>query len=188
MIAHTLLAGMALISAQQEGVPASELSPAEAAIMLQGYFAQGMSATYADGDRAEGRYITLGRNSLTIRRRGYRHPGSDAEPGWYVIERHIHRFDLEPVEVRWEPELEQITVILRCEPDAHDCIMSRSASARLPRFAEDAGHDALSIRFSMFIYEGGEADEMEQLFEIWRSAPEVALAPVIYDQPGAGEQ
>ncbi len=179
MIAKVLFAGMALISAQEEAVPVSELSPVEAAVILQGYFAQGMSTTYSEGDLTEGRYITFGQNSLTVRRRGYRHPGSDAEPCWYVIERHIHRFDLDPVEVRWDPDLEQIT--LRCGSDARDCVMSRSESAWSPMFGEEAGHDALSIRFAMPIYEDGYAEEMGQLFEIWRSAPEVALAPVIYD-------
>lgn len=181
MLVAGLAGALALAGAQPEGRPVADLSPAEAAILLQDYLAQGMAATYSDGETSEGRYVIFGERSLTVARRGYRNPGGEYAGGWYVTEHHIHRFDLEPVEVRFDPEVEEIVMTLRCAPEARDCIMAQSANAMFPMLAEDHDANTLSIGLAMYIYEDGYAEEMEQLFEIWRTAPQTELAPIIYD-------
>lgn len=181
MLILALAGALAVIAAEPEGRPVSQLSPAEAAIVLQGYLAQGMAATYEDGESTEGRYVSFTENSLTVTRRGYRHPGGEYVDGWYVTQQHVHRFDLEPVEVRFDPASLEVLLTLRCEADAPDCIMASSASALFPMSMEDHSASTLTLGFAMYIYEDGYAEEMEQLFEIWRAAPQTELAPIIYD-------
>ncbi|MCR9129162.1 MAG: hypothetical protein NXI12_06545 [Alphaproteobacteria bacterium] len=181
MIGAWMIGAAALLAAQDGGRPVSDLSPAEAALQLQGYLAQGMAATYGDGETSEGRYVSFTENSLTLTRRGYRHPGAGSAGGWYMTQLHIHRFDLEPVTVSYDARSEHVIVTLRCEARAGSCIMAASANPGSPVPAEERDYATLSLGFAMPIYEDSYAEEMEQLFEIWRSAPEVALAPVIYD-------
>ncbi len=167
------LALSAALLATQPGVQGStEITPADAALMLQGVLAQGMNTTYHGSDSVEGRYISFGHNSLTVMRRGYQTPSSEWPGGWYAQHLHIHRFDLAPVEVSYDPGTYQLVLTLTCEAGTYDCIGVTGASAQQQTFIEDRGLEAVSIAFDMHHFEDDYADEMDRLFEVWRSAPE----------------
>ena len=174
-----LLAAATLLSAQIDDYARNyeEVSPAEAALSIQVYLMQGMLATYHDEMRAEGRYLTLIHNGITIAVRGYEEPGADRAGGWYMRSLHAHRFDLEPVQVTYDDDTYEAIIHLRCEADAGDCIGAYSASGLFPDPVEDRSRGELFVRFRTLFWEDDYGPDMEALFEVWRSAPEEYVDP-----------
>lgn len=125
------LAAVALLTAQtDEARDWSHLSPPEAALLIQNYLAYGMMGTYRDGDAVEGRYVSLGENALTVYRRGVQGSTGDPDdpaPGWYMNARHIHRFDLAPVDVELNQDRAILTLLFSCLEPESDCIGSSSS-------------------------------------------------------------
>ena len=169
------LAALALLSSQADEVRDwSHLSPPEAALLIQNYLAYGMMGTYQDGGAVEGRYVSLGENSLTVYRRGVqRSTGEpdDPAPGWYMNARHIHRFDLAPVDVELNTERVTLTVSFSCLDPGSECIGSASSHEMFGGPGEDRSSSTWSIEFNVITPDPAYETELEQLFEIWRTAP-----------------
>lgn len=166
------LAAVALLTAQADDVRDwSHLSPPEAALLIQNYLAYGMMETYAEGGAIEGRYISVLENSLTVYRRGVREPLNEEASGWFAHSRHIHRFDIAPVDVELNAERSSLILNISClEPD-YPCIGASSSTPVRRGPTEERGSNVWSIEFTVIEPYPAYAAELEQLFEIWRTAP-----------------
>ncbi len=168
------LAAATLLATQPVPEDYSDRSPAEAALLIQNYLAYGMMDTYTDGAAAEGRYIYLLENAITVFRRGVQPPTgneNDPAPGWYMNARDMHRFDLAPVDVELNSERSSLTLHFSCLDPEFECIGSSSSHVMFGGPGEDRSSSAWSIEFSVITPDPAYEVELEQLFEIWRSAP-----------------
>ena len=166
------LAAVALITAQADDARDwSHLSPLEAGLAAQNYLAYGMMDTYGEDGRSEGRYINVSENGLTIYRRGVQAPVGDLAPGWYMNARHVHRFDLAPIDVELNEERSSLTLHLSCLDRDSECIGSMSSHEMFGGPGEDRSSRTWSIEFNVITPYPAYEIELEQLFEIWRTAP-----------------
>jgi hypothetical protein len=168
-----LAAGVMLI-AQPLPADHSDLSPAEAALLIQNHLAYGMMGTYREGAAFEGRYIYLLENGITVFRRGVQ-PLTDNEndpaPGWYMNARHMHRFDLAPIDVELNEDRVTLTLSFSCLEPESECIGSSSSHEMFGGPGEDRSSSTWSIEFEVIEPDPAYETELEQLFEIWRTAP-----------------
>ena len=169
------LAALALLSTQaDEPRDWSHLSPPEAALLIQNYLAYGMMGTYSDGAAVEGRYVYLLENAITVFRRGVQPPTdneNDPAPGWYMNARAMHRFDLAPIDVELNAERSSVTLTFSCLDPESECIGSLSSHELFGGPGEDRSSSTWSIEFEVIEPEPAYESELEQLFEIWRTAP-----------------
>lgn len=168
MIAALALA-LTLAAAQEGARDYSGLSPAEAALEIQSHLAYAMMETYQGEASAEGRYLYLQGDFLTVIQRGVQEPTGEQVGGWYMTSKGMRRDELGPVGATLNPDRSSITLHFQCADPQFECVMATAAHQMFGGPMEDHGASEYSIELRVIYPEPAYEAELEQLFEIWRT-------------------